>query len=363
MSPCPGSTPPSLPRGFSWGIPATCLCPAPPWWRAGSQAADTSTPFPSLPHRPATRLLPSSALQLLTVLKFGFSSAGPVSYAVFFSLFVSVSLSSPSLPPATPRGLLLLSPPLVGCPPRPPGREGRMVVLSLVLGLSEQDDFANIPDLQNPGTQQNQNAQGDKRYEHRRGPAAAVAEKEAWRGCQPRPPAAGRGSGTFCGCWSGRTTPPQPAPSHRPCWWCPLGLRPVWLSWDHSGSSLLPGPACPRPEQASISAPSSCLAPLCCPLIFHFCPTQPRNPSFSGGWWAAGMLGRGRQPVFPHPRHLNLPFAWRSPWGDGHTHTHTPPLQRCDRLLRADGRGGPGREGLGPKKGPGIRKNQKGSPP
>ncbi|KAM5225651.1 synaptotagmin-7 isoform 6-T6 [Hipposideros larvatus] len=42
-------------------------------------------------------------------------------------------------------------------------KEGRMVVLSLVLGLSEQDDFANIPDLQNPGTQQNQNAQGDRR--------------------------------------------------------------------------------------------------------------------------------------------------------------------------------------------------------
>ncbi|NXM02702.1 SYT7 protein, partial [Tyrannus savana] len=42
--------------------------------------------------------------------------------------------------------------------------EGRMVVLSLVLGLSEQDDFANIPDLQPAGTQQNQaNAQGDKR--------------------------------------------------------------------------------------------------------------------------------------------------------------------------------------------------------
>ncbi|NWX17310.1 SYT7 protein, partial [Aegotheles bennettii] len=43
--------------------------------------------------------------------------------------------------------------------------EGRMVVLSLVLGLSEQDDFANIPDLQQPaGTQPNQpNAQGDKR--------------------------------------------------------------------------------------------------------------------------------------------------------------------------------------------------------
>ncbi|XP_053305712.1 synaptotagmin-7 isoform X1 [Spea bombifrons] len=41
--------------------------------------------------------------------------------------------------------------------------EGRMVVLSLVLGLSEQDDFANIPDLQNNGSQQNQNSQGDKR--------------------------------------------------------------------------------------------------------------------------------------------------------------------------------------------------------
>ncbi|NXM83595.1 SYT7 protein, partial [Oenanthe oenanthe] len=40
----------------------------------------------------------------------------------------------------------------------------RMVVLSLVLGLSEQDDFANIPDLQPAGTQPNQaNAQGDKR--------------------------------------------------------------------------------------------------------------------------------------------------------------------------------------------------------
>ncbi|NXW49354.1 SYT7 protein, partial [Nyctiprogne leucopyga] len=43
--------------------------------------------------------------------------------------------------------------------------EGRMVVLSLVLGLSEQDDFANIPDLQPVGTQPNSqpNAQGDKR--------------------------------------------------------------------------------------------------------------------------------------------------------------------------------------------------------
>ena len=45
------------------------------------------------------------------------------------------------------------------------------------------------------------------------------------------------------------------------------------------------------------------------------------------------------------------------------THTHTPPCGDVTRLLRADGRGGPGREDLGPKKGPGIRKNQKGSPP
>ncbi|XP_013921330.1 PREDICTED: uncharacterized protein LOC106548477 [Thamnophis sirtalis] len=45
----------------------------------------------------------------------------------------------------------------------PLDREGRMVVLSLVLGLSEQDDFANIPDLQTTGNQQNQNSQGDKR--------------------------------------------------------------------------------------------------------------------------------------------------------------------------------------------------------
>ncbi|XP_025771113.1 synaptotagmin-7 [Puma concolor] len=62
---------------------------------------------------------------------------------------------------------------------------------SAMARLSEQDDFANIPDLQNPGTQQNQNAQGDKRYEHRQGPAAAAAKMEAWRGHLP-PPALAR---------------------------------------------------------------------------------------------------------------------------------------------------------------------------
>lgn len=53
-------------------------------------------------------------------------------------------------------------------------REGRMVVLSLVLGLSEQDDFANIPDLQATGNQQNQNSQGDKRYEEETGVSVAA---------------------------------------------------------------------------------------------------------------------------------------------------------------------------------------------
>lgn len=107
------------------------------------------------------------------MLKFGFCPAGPVSYAFFFSLFVSVSVSVSLLPlPAPPMGLPPFTP-AGGLPT--PGREGRMVVLSLVLGLSEQDDFANIPDLQNPGTQQNQNTQGDKRYELRRGPATATA--------------------------------------------------------------------------------------------------------------------------------------------------------------------------------------------
>lgn len=78
-------------------------------------------------------------------------------------------------PPAPARSLpdavfssLFLS--LSRCRRGRPGREGRMVVLSLVLGLSEQDDFGNIPDLQPAGTQPNQaNAQGDKRYERGRG--------------------------------------------------------------------------------------------------------------------------------------------------------------------------------------------------
>ncbi|NWY31340.1 SYT7 protein, partial [Pheucticus melanocephalus] len=85
--------------------------------------------------------------------------AGSLPDAVFSSLFLSFSR----------------------CRRGRPGREGRMVVLSLVLGLSEQDDFANIPDLQPAGTQPNQaNAQGDKRL-----PAAGKAGNAAPAPGQP----------------------------------------------------------------------------------------------------------------------------------------------------------------------------------
>ena len=43
-------------------------------------------------------------------------------------------------------------------------REGKMVVLSLAIGLAEQDDFANLPDLQEaPACQENQTTP-EKRY-------------------------------------------------------------------------------------------------------------------------------------------------------------------------------------------------------
>ncbi|NXA42471.1 SYT7 protein, partial [Eudromia elegans] len=72
--------------------------------------------------------------------------------------------------------------------------EGRMVVLSLVLGLSEQDDFANIPDLQPAGTEPNQpNAQGDKRLpaggkavNTAPGPGQGQQHDEADRRTEPR---------------------------------------------------------------------------------------------------------------------------------------------------------------------------------
>lgn len=42
-------------------------------------------------------------------------------------------------------------------------REGKMVVLSLAIGLAEQDDFANLPDLQEKPASQ-ETPPGDKRY-------------------------------------------------------------------------------------------------------------------------------------------------------------------------------------------------------
>lgn len=163
------------------------------------------------------------------------------------------------LPPFTPAaGLPIL------------GREGRMVVLSLVLGLSEQDDFANIPDLQNPGTQQNQNAQGDKRYEHGRGLRRRSSGRE---GGTERPPA-------------------SPGPNCWTRWWClqqmgevlllmfcPLTTSVVSLgsmkgpSWDHSGSSLLPSMLILAWSKPSLLGPISLLASLCRPSIFHLYPS------------------------------------------------------------------------------------------
>lgn len=60
------------------------------------------------------------------------------------------------------------------------------------------------------------------------------------------------------------------------------------------------------------------------------------------------MLGKGRQPSLPHPRHRNLPRAWNT---------------RCKGVtgLLADGRA-PWGEGLGHGRGPVTRKNQKSSP-
>lgn len=182
-----------------------------------------------------------------------------------------------------------------------------MVVLSLVLGLSEQDDFANIPDLQNPGTQQNQNAQGDKRYEHRRGPAAAAAEKEAWRGRPPAStgPAAGRGGGAFDGCRSGRTAPsPAGALTH--------GHLMVSLGFEATVALLGPFWIKPAPRAClpspGASQPFCPILLLASPLLLPHLSSLPdlEIPVFPAVGGRGGMLGKGRQPVLPHPLHLNL---------------------------------------------------------
>lgn len=159
-----------------------------------------------------------------------------------------------------------------------------MVVLSLVLGLSEQDDFANIPDLQNPGTQQNQNAQGDKRYEHGRGLRQRQQRQRRRHGeatCLSRPRLLDEVvvSSADAGVEVLQLV------------FCPLTTSVVSRgsvkgpSWDHSGSSLLPSMLVLAWSKPSLLGPISLLASPAAPPSFISAPrSQPRNPRFSGGW-------------------------------------------------------------------------------
>ncbi|KAL6085922.1 hypothetical protein STEG23_018135 [Scotinomys teguina] len=174
-----------------------------------------------------------------------------------------------------------------------------MVVLSLVLGLSEQDDFANIPDLQNPGTQQNQNAQGDKRYEHGRGLRQRQQRQRRRHGeatCLTRPRLLDEVVVSSADAGVGGEV--------LQLVFCPLTTSVVSLgsmkgpSWDHSGSSLLPSMLVLAWSKPRLLGPISLLAFLCRPSIFHLCPLpQPRNPCFSGGWLPAGGKAVNTAPV------------------------------------------------------------------
>nr|XP_060462874.1 synaptotagmin-7 isoform X2 [Panthera onca] len=198
--------------------------------------------------------------------------------------------------------------------------EGRMVVLSLVLGLSEQDDFANIPDLQNPGTQQNQNAQGDKRYEHRQGPAAAAAKMEAWRGHLP-PPALARLLDEAVAPSAILEREDCPLPS-----WCPHTHHPSppgvpWVQGQRGCPGTILDQACSLGTLALARSKPAFLPhlPACLPSSFiSALPPTPKSPFL---WWlgGGGDAGKGHQPVLPHPRHPNPPLAWRSRWGVGST--------------------------------------------
>lgn len=176
-------------------------------------------------------------------------------------------------PPFTPAGGL----PILG-------REGRMVVLSLVLGLSEQDDFANIPDLQNPGTQQNQNAQGDKRYEHGRGLRQRQQQqrrrhREAT--CLSRPRLLDEVVVSSADAGVGETLQLVLSPDHLSgVPWVYEGtiLGPFWIK-------PAPQHACPGLEQAQPPGPHllACL-PLLPLHLSSLSPFPTRNPRFSGGW-------------------------------------------------------------------------------
>lgn len=146
-----------------------------------------------------------------------------------------------------------------------------------------------------------------RRQRRRRGEAARLD----W-------PAAGRGSGAFNGCWSGRTAPsPAGALAHG---------HPV-VSFGSEASAALLGPFWIKP------APRACFAlarskpaflphsPACLPSAApsSFISARPGNPSFPGGWWAGGDVREGAPAYSPSSPPPQPPLAWRSRWGDGHT--------------------------------------------
>lgn len=192
-----------------------------------------------------------------------------------------------------------------------------------------------------------------------------MAEKEAWRGCQPRPPAAldeAAAPSADAGA-AGGATPPQPS-ALTPAAMLVVSLGPE-ASVANPGTILDPSlslDCLPSPGASQHFGPIFLLgSPLLPPhLSFLSHPTQ--KSQFLRWLVGGGMLGRGASSCFPHIRHLNLPFAWRSP-GVMVTHTHTPPLQRCDRLLRADGRGGPGGKVWGLRKAQGSERTRKAASP
>lgn len=157
----------------------------------------------------------------------------------------------------------------------------------------------------------------------------------------PPTPAAGPGlggSGTISGGWGRRPASPQrhPPTLH------PRGPRPVRPSWDHSGSSLLPGPARPRPEQASLSAhPPACCR---CPHL----PSLPGNPRFPAVGGRPGCQGRGAGP-------FSLIPATPTSLSPGVMVAPTPPDGRGVVGCSAAGRGVPGGERRGAGERPGDR--------
>lgn len=236
--------------------------------------------LPSIPSLPASTLLCSPTVDSAEVC---FLSCR----ASFLRLFLlSLCLCLSLLPlPAPAYGASSCHPGWWAAPT--PGREGRMVVLSLVLGLSEQDDFANIPDLQNPGTQQNQNAQGDKRYEHRRGPAAAAtAEKEARRGHLP-PLARLLDEVAAPSADAEREDSPSPAGAltHATPVVSP-GSEAMRPSWDHSGSSLLPGTLALARSKPACLPHLPAWPPSAAPSSFISAPSPTRKSQFL--WWLVG---------------------------------------------------------------------------